>query len=329
MAGGTRYVNQVKIAGVAVGATEVDPDGLIQGQPTELLISKDPSQPGIFQCRGGDNWDVLVPRDDLVAGQVRDHLIDLGQSPASVGSNLLPRIYRNENQLPANPGVPVAWAIVWPPSQSMWSIAWFRNGGWQVEAYPWPEPPAVPLPAGARWVLSALNQVAEGQAGSAWQYSMGFQGYTTAAAVGKRILKLALKRGDGVVGLSARWALARSSVLGPSAPLESSYTTLQTGLHTFGANQSWEEVGGFTPVSITAENEWYRFVAWVGTGGQSQIITSARASGWVDETYLTVPANGGLFRLTPGVSPGPDPIPLTGYTATGNFYGLTTFAIGD
>jgi hypothetical protein len=178
-----------------------------------------------------------------------------------------------------------------------------------------PEPP--------QFVIDQVTGAGSGD--TVFDFAMGCEIRSNAALAGGSITALSGKVGAGGVGISHSWILRQSTVSGPAAPPVGSYTIVHdSGVHTFAAADAWESfVAGGLPVPVTAANEWYTLMMWIGTGGQSDTIANLRSSGELNENLAEL--LGGLFVFQAGPPPGATPVPTTRSTTI--TYGMTSIEV--
>ncbi len=320
--GGTVYAKRINVGGLLISTGHDNPNGEIQGKRGEVIVSSDPLEPGIFQnMDDGTRWSLLAPREKLTLGLARNILTGRGEDTALVQLGLLSEVFYSFEDLPPSPPTSPAYAVIWPIGQDVWDIAWYINGTWQLTSFPWNKPG---LPLAGDWIVNTIPEIGTNNAN--WKFSMGSELQVLAPGNGKRILQLAVKLGANAVGTTHSWALWKSTAVSAAQPALGTYSLLlDSGVFTYVQADTWQPVPlNIEPPSV-ATNEWWHPQIWVGQGGQLQNISTARSSGWLNETFARV--NAGLYRSAPGDNPGIVQTPNIRQPTL--LYGLTSLGIGD
>lgn len=165
-----------------------------------------------------------------------------------------------------------------------------------------------------------------GAGDSTWGYLMGseFQ-VTPGAQLPAYIRRVALKVGSGLV--ARNWQLRRSTATGSTVPALTTYTqVVASGTITPSQTGQWA-TAAISPGLLLSEGEWYVLYFYVGVGGQSASLTTARANNSLDERTLRVNAGVYVFVGT-GILPGPASfIPPTTRVTT-SAYGVVSVETG-
>jgi len=256
-----------------------------------------------------------------IVGTTMQFLREQGENPDNVADGMITEALATTSDLPASPATNPAYAVVLNGATvGRWLVAWWGGTEWQVTEYPWfrPDPP---IPGGGQWIIRLDPQVGEGN--SSWSYAMGTEVRIKSAADGLQIKSVAARL-MSASGTQHAWALRRSTSVGSSPPSLSTYTNVvASGTFTRSTDGAWEAHNLGTPVTV-ATNEWYVMQVFVGVGGMTASISTARSADLFQETYAQVYA--GAYVSRSGPNPGSTAPPTNRSTST--LYGVTSLGIG-
>jgi len=312
------YTDRVTVGGIDISSATSNPNGVLEGRKGSIIVSEDPLSPGVYQNMDGvKDWELLVPRREIIMGIAKQILVGSGELPSEVVAGLIPSIFQDESSLPAVPPVVPGYAVVWPAGSSQWDIAWFIHGVWQLSTFPWIRP-GIPLPSGALPVFTLAGAVGSGQ--SAWQLAIGNVFKSTPAAVGQNIIGIALKLGSGSQNTTHAFAV-RGGGVSASRPAPAAFggTPLKSGVLTTPDPDNWMFEEFASPIPITAADQWFYAQTWIGQGGQYAIVNTLRSQGLTNETFLEW--DSAMYVSAPGTNPGTTPDPTISL-ANGRAYGM-------
>lgn len=229
-----------------------------------------------------------------------------GQYSSSViANNFLNKIFESPEELPSQPEENISeprFAMISDSNIDGAKLAYwdyYQRRGWFVTEYPWVSP---------RFEPQSVKQNSPG-GNSNWQYSMGSIFH---AVENCSVLAIEYFMGVNAENTSHSWELRRSLLNQQERPPNSTYTEiLASGVF------SCENVQEWTPFEDTNididKDDWLMLLLWVGQGGVSYRISTARNAGELDETLLVV--DSGCYITSRGTNPGTVIVPTNNTTS--------------
>ncbi len=289
--------------------------GTVQSELTAGVASGEAYLNGGLYYVGSQPWENPAADGALLRPFFCKNLMDQGVDKAVVDAGYIDTIYASIGALPSPPPTGAntpAYAVVNDGDPlGVKFMYWDYQGGsvWVATQCPFTNP------------ILQEGHIIEQQPGNGagtnnWLFSMGCEVQIVADC---SLTEMTMKVGGS--GLNHSWAIRRSTVTGASAPSLNTYTDIiASGTHVQSSVNTWESVGSFSPISLTA-NQWVAPMAYIGLGqGQSGNIATLRNAGSLLETFARL--NAGLFVSVGGSNPGSNPLPTSRQTSV--IYGVTS-----